>query len=74
MDIGLIVAGVITLALAVGHATIGLRWVLPGIPREALLVLGLVPEVDPRLAGVELAAASMGASGGSAGRSARRRN
>jgi hypothetical protein len=36
MDIGLAIAGVICLAMAVGHNTIGLVWVLPGVKKEHL--------------------------------------
>ena len=31
MEVGLAIAGVISIALALGHGTIGLVWVLPGI-------------------------------------------
>ena len=36
MNVALVVAGVLTLGLAVGHATIGLRWVLPHLTEERL--------------------------------------
>ena len=34
MDIGLGIAGLICVAMAFGHATIGLVWVLPGLSEE----------------------------------------
>ena len=36
MDVGLAIAGLISVALAVGHTTIGLVWVLPSITEEHL--------------------------------------
>jgi ABC-type amino acid transport system permease subunit len=36
MDIGLGIAGVICVAMAFGHQTIGLRWVLPHITEDRL--------------------------------------
>ena len=36
MNVGLVIAGVICVALAVGHATLGLVWVLPGLTKERL--------------------------------------
>lgn len=36
MDFGLAVAGFLCLALAAGHTTIGVRWVLPGLAAERL--------------------------------------
>ena len=36
MDVGLAIAGLISVALAVGHTTIGLVWILPSITEEHL--------------------------------------
>lgn len=36
MSIAVLVAGVVCLVLAVGHTTIGLKWVLPGFDVESL--------------------------------------
>ncbi len=36
MDVGLGIAGIICLAIALGHATIGIVWVLPRLPQERL--------------------------------------
>jgi hypothetical protein len=36
MDVSLAVAGFLCLALAAGHTTVGVRWVLPGIDQEHL--------------------------------------
>jgi hypothetical protein len=36
MDVALAIAGLICLALALGHATLGLVWVLPGLTEERL--------------------------------------
>ena len=36
MDLGLAIAGVLCMALAIGHATIGLVWVLPAVTDEHL--------------------------------------
>ena len=36
MDIGLAIAGIICVAMAVGHETIGSVWVLPGLSEEHL--------------------------------------
>lgn len=38
MDVGLAVAGFLCLALAAGHTTIGVVWVLPGLDEERLPV------------------------------------
>lgn len=43
MDGGLIVAGVISVAMAFGHATIGLRWVLPQVNESRLARTPLGP-------------------------------
>ena len=36
MSVELEIAGLSCLALALGHATVGLRWVLPNLTREGL--------------------------------------
>jgi hypothetical protein len=36
MDVGLLVAGIICMAMGFGHETIGVVWVLPGISKEHL--------------------------------------
>jgi hypothetical protein len=36
MHVGLGIAGVLCIALAAGHATLGLRWVLPGLREDQL--------------------------------------
>lgn len=36
MDIGLAIAGLICVGMALGHETIGSRWVLPGLTEEHL--------------------------------------
>jgi hypothetical protein len=36
MDVALAIAGLICLALALGHATLGLVWVLPGLTEDHL--------------------------------------
>lgn len=43
MDAGLAVAGVICIAVALGHATVGLRWVLPLLNEDRLPETGLGP-------------------------------
>jgi hypothetical protein len=36
VNVGLVIAGVLSVGLAFGHATIGLVWVLPRLPEEHL--------------------------------------
>jgi hypothetical protein len=36
MDVGLAIAGVICVAMAIGHTTIGVVWVLPSLTKEVL--------------------------------------
>lgn len=36
MDVPLVIAGALCMLLALGHATLGIRWVLPGVDPEHL--------------------------------------
>ena len=48
MNVALVLAGVITLGLAVGHATIGLRWVLPALAESGLSSTPVGPATTTR--------------------------